>query len=151
MPKCTRCGEVKPLNEFHRRGSDDHASQCKVCRRELYQLRKADYQEQARIRGRLRTYRDSRRTKLIIVLGGRCVCCGETELPFLVIDHVHGQGVALRKRHDAYTETRRIWKLVEAGTAALEVQVLCANCNMAKERKGGCPHQLVPAGMGCDR
>jgi hypothetical protein len=68
--------------------------------------------------------------------GGQCVCCGEAELAFLVMDHVNGGGSRARGT-STYTEWRRMLREYPSS----EYQVLCANCNMAKERKEGCPHQ----------
>lgn len=39
MKKCTQCGEVKPLSEFHRRktgSKDGHRGECKDCRHYQY-------------------------------------------------------------------------------------------------------------------
>ena len=33
MKTCTKCGEEKPLSEFHRRGKSGRVPQCKTCKR----------------------------------------------------------------------------------------------------------------------
>jgi hypothetical protein len=86
----------------------------------------------------VRQYRNSVRMNVIIKYGGRCNCCGEDELAFLVIDHVKGGGTADRGSY-AYAVYSRLWR---EPINREETQVLCANCNMAKERQGGCPHQV---------
>ena len=52
---CTKCGEVKPLDQFHKDRSkrDGHANRCRDCERELHRLRyqanreaKLEYQRQ---------------------------------------------------------------------------------------------------------
>lgn len=67
----------------------------------------------------------------------RCACCGETEVKFLGIDHINGNGSKERKtlrRGDTATYLR---------TSGLPdgYQVLCHNCNLAKGFYGVCPHQ----------
>lgn len=38
MKKCSKCGETKPLTEFHKsyRGADGHRGYCKVCQQAVY-------------------------------------------------------------------------------------------------------------------
>ena len=70
--------------------------------------------------------------------GGTCTCCGVTELVFLSIDHMDGDGAARRRAGDhAHGKNFYGW-LKENGYPA-GFQVLCFNCNFAKSN-GGCPH-----------
>lgn len=80
--------------------------------------------------------------------GPNCACCGESNIAFLVLDHIYGKGDAHRKimspsypnSGTGYTLYRwlflRNWPPI--------VQVLCANCNTAKTR-GVCPHGSMPS------
>jgi hypothetical protein len=68
--------------------------------------------------------------------GGRCACCGETEMVFLAIDHVENNGAAHRK--EVGRNIARV--LVKLGFPP-GYQVLCHNCNWAKRILGRCPHQ----------
>ena len=77
--------------------------------------------------------------------GGKCVCCGETELHFLTIDHIHGGGRAhmksLGNKGKAGSNFYR-W-LRNAGYPRDKFQLLCQNCNTGRYRNGGtCPHKL---------
>jgi hypothetical protein len=85
-------------------------------------------------------YKQGVRLRVIIKYGGKCECCGEAELAFLVIDHVEGGGTKARGTY-AYAEYTRI---LNAPVDKTKYQVLCANCNMARERLEGCPHQTQP-------
>lgn len=82
--------------------------------------------------------------------GGACSCCGETELAFLTIDHIDGNGAEHRREMAA--ERNSPWG--QAGHATYRwlrknnfpegFQVLCANCNCGKHWNGGvCPHQQM--------
>lgn len=77
------------------------------------------------------------RGKVIDGYGGKCVCCGESQIIFLAIDHVNNDGAQERKVKGVG------WKyyadIIRNGFPA-KYQVLCYNCNWAKYR-GGCPHQ----------
>lgn len=80
--------------------------------------------------------------------GGTCVCCGETELLFLVLDHINDDGGEHRKS----IMQEKGWSGRSGGGATTWrwlrdrnypeglVQILCANCNMAKAY--GCPHEM---------
>lgn len=67
-----------------------------------------------------------------------CVCCGETELGFLTIDHVNGGGRKHTRSIKRSGPTFYLW-LIQQGYP-LGYQTLCMNCNLAKARLGECPH-----------
>jgi hypothetical protein len=79
--------------------------------------------------------------------GGKCACCGETEHEFLVIDHVKNDGAAHRKElrpdrpRGASGQDFYRWLRDQGYPQDGRFQVLCANCNLAKMRARGCPHQ----------
>jgi hypothetical protein len=83
------------------------------------------------------------RTKIVLdvinAYGGKCACCGETNLMFLTLDHVNNDGKEYRKHSkDRYKEYRRA---IEDNYPD-NLQVLCYNCNCGKSRNGGiCPHK----------
>lgn len=75
----------------------------------------------------------------------RCLCCGESERDFLVIDHINGHGNEHRKQifgrlQGGYAFYR--W-LVKQGYPP-GFQVLCSNCNMSKAKHGVCVHVAKP-------
>lgn len=86
-----------------------------------------------------RSYQAQAQREVIEGYGARCRCCGETEWKFLTLDHVNGGGKQHRKRVSATQIYRNI---IKAGFPP-EFQVLCWNCHMAKDRRGGCPHQAA--------
>jgi hypothetical protein len=88
--------------------------------------------------------------EVIDFYGGKCACCGETEIVFLTIDHIDGDGAEHRRRMAA--ETGSNWG--QAGSPTYRwlrknnfpegFQVLCANCNCGRQWNGGiCPHQII--------
>lgn len=81
---------------------------------------------------------------VITAYGGKCACCGEKERAFLCLDHVDGGGNDERRGMNGSTwnkSSQAIYRAVRAAGYPPGYQVLCANCNLAKEREGGCPHQ----------
>lgn len=77
---------------------------------------------------------------VISAYGGCCVCCGESELVFLTLDHVNGGGGKHRKQNKAAKIYQRLRRLQYPEALDGHVfRVLCFNCNWAVYR-GGCPH-----------
>ena len=72
-----------------------------------------------------------------MLLGGKCKCCGESALPFLTIDHIKPiKGAANRKN------LLVLYSDIVAGIGRKLYQVLCWNCNCARELNSGvCPHK----------
>lgn len=81
------------------------------------------------------------RNIVIEAYGGKCVCCGETELDFLTLDHIKGDGGVHRRLVGKNTYN---WAF--KNKYPKELQVLCWNCNVSKSfpRNGNkCLHQLI--------
>ena len=137
---CPKCETHKLYEEFNknRARSDGLNSTCRECQHAKY-YRQQDHQKKLakeRAKKRIPAYRRGWRAKAIQVYGGKCACCGETNLAFLCIDHIRG-GASQNRQQNLYTEMREAVLNPDHDT----YQVLCANCNMAKERAEGCPHQ----------
>lgn len=121
--RCNTCRQDRPPEDFYRCTRDrimGRQWQCKEC-------------NSARNGASYRRIRDG----LLSLLGGRCVCCGETEPVFLQIDHVNGGGRAERKTHNNNIRTfdRRV------RSDPQDFQLLCGNCHSAKTAGITCPHR----------
>ena len=132
MKICKVCGIPKELNQFcdSANGSQGKQFCCKECRRK--------YQK---------NYQRKVRQEAINAYGGRCSCCGETEVYFLAIDHIFGGGNRIqRERGEAHRGGYNFYlQLKKLGYPQREYRVLCHNCNMGREVNGGvCPHQKQP-------
>jgi hypothetical protein len=65
----------------------------------------------------------------------KCACCGETEIRFLTIDHIKGNGQEERlKIYGSRTFSGSAFYswLRKNNFPDLSLQVMCSNCNMAK-------------------
>lgn len=140
--KCTKCGEFREFAPKRGRRCRDCEAEVAAARyaanRERYRkvkdaTRKADSE---RVRQRRREYYARLRVEVIQAYGGRCTCCGETEIRFLCIDHVNDDGNV----HRAELGTMNIYSWLRHNEWPEGFQVLCANCNMAK-KTGPCPHR----------
>lgn len=73
--------------------------------------------------------------------GYKCACCGETEIAFLSIDHVHNDG-AEHKRQNNIRTGEQMYRWLARNKFPPGFQVLCMNCQWGKRNNNGvCPHQ----------
>ncbi|MBA7506554.1 hypothetical protein ES706_05245 [subsurface metagenome] len=156
--RCSRCGEMKPLDDFYRlsKSSDRRAAWCKTCSNKSRQTRRESHRDEERLvahdwylrsKDRVLRYNHDRHQQRKISLvahysnnTNRCACCGEPDIRFLTIDHINGNGNQHRKSIGAGS-TFYDW-LIRAGMPE-GYQVLCYNCNIARAWYGICPHQAV--------
>lgn len=106
-----------------------------------YHERMKDPAEREKARAAKRASYEKLKTDVIEGYGGKCACCGETERAFLVLDHIDGGGNAHRASFGPKGVTQYVYREVRKMGYPPEFQILCANCNLAKERPDGCPHQ----------
>lgn len=118
---CVGCMSIKPIEEFSPGGSSavNRTTYCRACGRARRQRVKLDV---------IRAY------------GGACACCGVTELVFLAIDHLDGDGARHRRSIGRQYATSSWYRWLQKQNYPSGYQVLCHNCNFAKHW-GGCPHQ----------
>lgn len=139
---CSKCGKRKARWGFKR---------CHACRRRHYgyhckyqrngKFKTAEFLNKVRIRSKAK--RMKWRLAVIQMYGGKCACCGESAHEFLTVDHKNGDGAKHRKKlgvRRGATSGTFYPRLLKEGVRA-DIQLLCANCHMAKDMFGGCPHQ----------
>lgn len=151
---CSRCKRTFPATpEFFRRDSDKPLGityYCHECARSRSRERTAISPPEEREKRRLYSlaYIKAIHLRCLRAYGGdppRCACCGETELAFLTIDHIAGDGTAHRNQLEAM-EGRRMagyvfYRWLEKNGFPPGLQCLCWNCNVAKRTYRACPHQ----------
>lgn len=160
--QCTKCLEVKSLEDFYRskprRGKVQHKTRCKACckayqqrylsRPEIAQRRREWSREWHRAnRSRAREIAAGSRKRLrdefLKEYGSECSCCGERERQFLTLEHLNRDG---RLHHEKVgpSSTAVLRDLRKRGWPKDGYTILCMNCNHAKGRPGGdgrCPHE----------
>ena len=114
--------------ETHREAANEAARRWRINNPERYKI------------GREKAKEDNkkRRKKVIDYYGGKCKCCGESEIKFLAIDHINGSG---RKHRFSVCagSSERFYQWIDKNYPDY-LQVLCHNCNLAKGFYGSCPH-----------
>jgi hypothetical protein len=77
---------------------------------------------------------------------GTCACCGESNIKFLSLDHVKGNGNKHRKRRNNHGGVIfYCWLKRHNWPKRPRLQVLCYNCNLGRSfnthNPGVCPHK----------
>lgn len=121
-------------------------------RRELYRTDEA-YREARKAESRLimpeiqRMRRARLKAEVFDHYGKTCACCGETEINFLTIGHVNGDGAEHRRKlyrtegREGGNTCRLYLDLIRRGFPD-DVRIECYNCNCGSFRNGGvCPHE----------
>jgi hypothetical protein len=121
-----RMNNRKKCNDYQKKWERDNPNRTGMLKR------KCDYQKQ----------RNKKiREKFIEMYGGKCSCCGESDVIFLTMDHINNDG---NKRRGKYgCNNLKEYSLAIKEYRPDMFQVLCYNCNHAKHLNGGeCPHKL---------
>ena len=120
--------------------------QVNKARRNAYLRNKC--QDEVNTIGRSRNSEANKRSRMKLKIdtfkacGGKCVCCGETELEFLTIDHVNNDGAQHRRENPKLRGGGALHRWLRDNGYPKEFQVLCCNCNWSKRLGGGiCVHQ----------
>lgn len=95
-------------------------------------------------RQRSREHSQALRQKVVLAYGGKCACCGESTIEFLVIDHIAGDGAEHRKSIGG-SGALYGW-LRNNGYPKDNFRLLCHNCNSARGLYGYCPHERQKGG-----
>ncbi|MDI6820920.1 MAG: hypothetical protein QMD65_01950 [Patescibacteria group bacterium] len=161
MKTCFKCKKAKNEKDFYfyKRNKDGIASYCKKCanqitikcKKEYYKrfpTRQGDgykkkYWKNPELYRKLnREHHQELRFDVLKGYGGekpKCNCCGETEIKFLCIDHINNDGKAERKKFGSQVSILRYLRKMSFPKG---YQVLCYNCNLAKQYYKICPHKL---------
>jgi len=111
---------------------------CIICRKHRDKARYINNKEI--IKEQQRGYDRANKVKIIEAYGSKCVCCGETLLEFLTIDHINNDGAADRKENKHGSGGKLYRWLIQNNFPKEGYQLLCYNCNCSKGFFGYCPH-----------
>jgi hypothetical protein len=168
LKECAKCHQMKDVSEFHKspksglirpRINPRVRPYCKICQNEIN--RNHYWKTQERQKDRSKDYRTKNKEELRIkgkkwrkelvietishYSNGtmKCVCCGESNIEFLTLDHINNDGAKQRKKLKLSGGWRfYYWLKLHNFPDEYELQVLCANCQLGKERNNGiCPHK----------
>ena len=86
-------------------------------------------------------YKQRLKKEVFEAYGNKCVCCGETNLAFLTIDHIYNDGAAHRAAGVRSGTQTYMW--LKRNKYPNAFRILCYNCNCGRQNNGGiCPHQM---------
>lgn len=148
--RCRRCLQVRSAGEFVNvcgRTPDGNSKNCASCRDYLRkfntdQRASRTEEEHQRILGRAKKLRDDRKRLVINHYGGKCACCGISEIEFLTMDHIVKIGAKKRKENGDWGN--RFYLNIIRRNFPPDYRCLCWNCNWAFGCYGFCPHQREP-------
>lgn len=150
LRRCKKCGKVKPLDQFPINDGYRLRS-CDECFKRHNRQRTSEYYTRNTERGRRRSKETRAKVfqKVMTRLGGKCVCCGETEPLFLTVDHIENDGAEHRKRDPSGRAAIYRWLIRHDFPPGY--QLLCSNCNHGRYRNGGvCPHIKKVHPLSCE-
>ena len=95
--------------------------------------------EKVILQKRAASRRSNRRLKELVIgtYGNKCVCCGESEIGFLTLDHLDREAFPA----EAPRTGKPFYAWLKAHKFPGGVRVLCYNCNCASGFLGRCPHE----------
>ena len=133
--RCEECAERVRQQSAARRSARRVQGKCIICGKDMRTSRSCCADCTARQSNRNHRFRDA----VLDHYGRECVCCGESEVLFLCLDHVENDGAAHRREHGTGS---KFMEWVVRNNYPSGLQTLCWNCNAGKHLNGGtCPHQ----------
>jgi hypothetical protein len=118
---------------------------CHMCRDQLTELNvdpafMAASNYTCRKCGKAKRFSKTRRLKIKVLMhyGAKCVCCGESQIEFLTLDHINNDGA----KHKRTIKKRgsQFYRWIVQNLYPNFLRVLCWNCNCALGSFGYCPH-----------
>ena len=138
-----RASERQRERMMERRRELEERSLCVICAKRkslkgIKHCRKCQIRRSTLARNRLQKLWQ----KLREIYGKVCACCEESEPAFLTIDHINNDGWRDRKPDGKNpTSSEMIYRRLVFGPRRKDIQILCYNCNCARQRVGYCPHR----------
>jgi hypothetical protein len=136
---CTRCGKI---NDRFPKWECTNCAELNTIRSKVIHLT-AYYRNKPIKLEQGKRYRDKRKLEVIQAYGGKCSCCGESNIVFLTIDHIAGNGSKHLTPKGKRYMGNQLYNWLKQNNYPKGFQVLCWNCNLAKHILGQCPHQIM--------
>lgn len=143
--RCTTCSRLYPVVDFHKQTRT--AYRIPVCKKCDVKATIAKNKRRPHVvASRRKRHSEKIKAEVYLAYGGaRCACCGESELSFLTLDHIHNDGAEWRRKTFRRNKGRggvSTYHWCKRNNFPPIFQVLCWNCQWGKVLNGGvCPHQ----------
>lgn len=149
MRKCIKCEKNRSAKEFYYKSGNI----CISCSNEIslkyYHNNRKRISDQHKLYHKInkdkidrynKEYSTKQKDKVFEFYGVKCICCGESNILFLTLDHTRNDGNECRKRVHSKGGTALYTWIVNNNFPNI-FQTMCYNCNMGKSRNNGiCPH-----------
>lgn len=129
--RCESC--CKAQRERNQKWGEKNRDILRAKNKEWYQENKVKFRQYGK------EYRFRLRSLVVEQLGGKCECCGETQLEWLQIDHQNNDG---KKHRQEVGRGKDMMLDILRNPGKYKVRVLCANCHNAVTCYGYCPHTI---------
>lgn len=144
---CNKCATKFSDDRRQRYQRTRAEGQCWGCGQNLTANWKGAYCDPCQAAQRKKANERTRRNKqqVMAAYGGKCACCGESDWRFLTLDHINNDGAEHRQTLPGRGGGSNIYHYLAARGFPNDppLQVLCWNCNTAKQYYGSCPHQEI--------
>ena len=127
--------QKKYNREYQRAWKDKNYASVLKQAKKRYHAKSKEWKDAQVLRNK--KYRHRIRLEALEHYGGKCVCCGESMKEFLCFDHINNNGSEHRKT----MKDKSIAPWLKRNNYPEGFQILCHNCNIAKEHYGSCPHK----------
>lgn len=173
MQPCKRCGVTLDVTNSwkSKKNPARFHTYCKKCNNELsyktvlrkkkenpeiFRIYAREWRRKNPERARARNRLHGKKLKMEILThysNGKpyCVCCLESEINFLTLDHIgndgarHREKISGKKRHVGGSSAGAVtYYWVKKNNFPKLFQVMCMNCNWGKRITGVCPHKMIP-------
>lgn len=145
LTKCRNCltNEVKRSHKVeHQRIAEGKCRECGST--ELFTSRMCKNCRNTKAAEK-RAYTIKLRLVCVTTYGGKCTCCGDNRNEYLILDHINGGGA---KHRETEKGSKAMYLWAQRNNFPPVLQLLCANCHLAKHRGISCPHSMT-VGTGC--
>ncbi len=137
---CRKCLISKAVGLFHKDGIKYRKHVCKACSLPVSRAWKQANKERRKVQHHI--WSKKLKAEVFSHYGKQCECCGESEMGFLVIDHIGGWGGEHRRKLNlAGGEPFYRW-LKKNNYPSKGLRTLCHNCNNGVKGGNICPHKI---------
>lgn len=141
------CGHHYEINKRKsaKQAAKYKAAGCRYCPQPNLPGLKVCERHRCQNREKCQKYSGKLRQEVLEHYGKLCVCCKESQIEFLTIDHINDDGAEHRRTEKVGTGGN-FYSWLKRNKFPDGFQVLCWNCNAAKAIYGRCPHTAVVPG-----
>lgn len=143
---CSKCGSDGPFWKLSstKDGLDYYCTSCRTSRNRDWAIKNPERKRELGRKNQKDAYTRFK-IEFVTAYGGACVCCGESEIHFLTVEHLTPEARSRHKTGGKNLSGLPLLRRIKNEGYPDDITVLCANCNYAKGHYGSCPHENDPA------